>query len=166
MAVVVQSLSYVQLFVTSWTTACQAPLSSPISQVVLLLSHVRLLWPLANCSLPGSSVHGILKNTVMGCHCLLQGIFPMQESNPGLLHCRQILYRLSYEGSPAISQSCSNSCPLSQWCCLTISCSVIPLLLLPSIYLLPDASQHQGAKVLELRLQQHSFQWIFRVDFL
>ena len=35
----------------------------------------------------------------MGCHFLLQGIFPTQESNPGLLHCRQILYRLSYEGS-------------------------------------------------------------------
>ena len=35
----------------------------------------------------------------MGCHVLLQGIFPTQESNPGLLHCRQILYQLSYKGS-------------------------------------------------------------------
>ena len=35
----------------------------------------------------------------MGCHFLLQGIFPTQESNLGLLHCR-FLYRLSYEGSP------------------------------------------------------------------
>ena len=33
-------------------------------------------------------------------HFLLQGIFLIQESNPGLLHCRQILYHLSYEGSP------------------------------------------------------------------
>ena len=40
------------------------------------------------------------KNTGVGCHFLLQGIFPTQESNPGLLHCRQILYQLSYEGSP------------------------------------------------------------------
>ena len=40
------------------------------------------------------------KNTGVGCHFLLQGIFPTQELNPGLLHCRQILYRLSYEGSP------------------------------------------------------------------
>ena len=32
----------------------------------------------------------------MDCHVLLQGIFLTQESNPGLLHCRQILYRLSY----------------------------------------------------------------------
>ena len=33
-------------------------------------------------------------------HFLLQGIFPTQELNPGLLHCRQILCRLSYEGNP------------------------------------------------------------------
>ena len=32
----------------------------------------------------------------------LQGIFPIQGSNPGLLHCRQILYQLSHKGSPAI----------------------------------------------------------------
>ena len=35
----------------------------------------------------------------MGCHFLLQGIFLTQGSNPGLLHSRQILYRLSYKGS-------------------------------------------------------------------
>ena len=32
------------------------------------------------------------KNTGVGCHALLQGIFPIQGSNAGLLHCRQILY--------------------------------------------------------------------------
>ena len=31
---------------------------------------------------------------------LLQGIFPTQKSNRGLLHCRWILYQLSYKGSP------------------------------------------------------------------
>ena len=31
---------------------------------------------------------------------LLQGIFPNQGSNPGLLHCRQILYHMSHQGSP------------------------------------------------------------------
>ena len=36
------------------------------------------------------------------CHFFLQGIFPTQESNPSLLHCRQILYQLSYKGSPYI----------------------------------------------------------------
>ena len=40
------------------------------------------------------------QDTGVGCHFLLQGIFPTQESNPDLLHCRQILYLLSYEGSP------------------------------------------------------------------
>ena len=43
---------------------------------------------------PGSSVQGDSpgKNTGMGCHALLQGIFPTQGLNPGLLHCRHILY--------------------------------------------------------------------------
>ena len=39
------------------------------------------------------------KNTGVGCHSLLQGIFLIQKSNPGLLNCRQILYLLSYQGS-------------------------------------------------------------------
>ena len=40
------------------------------------------------------------KNTGVGSLSLLQRIFPTQESNQGLLHCRQILYQLSYSGSP------------------------------------------------------------------
>ena len=49
----------------------------------------------------GSSVHrdSLGKNTGVGCHSLLQGISPTQKSNPGLLHCRQILYSLSHQGS-------------------------------------------------------------------
>jgi len=39
------------------------------------------------------------QNTGMGSHCLFQGIFPTQGSNIGLLHCRQILYQLSLQGS-------------------------------------------------------------------
>ena len=42
------------------------------------------------------------KNTGVGCHALLQGIFPTQGWNPGLPHCRQILYRLSHQRSPEI----------------------------------------------------------------
>ena len=47
-----------------------------------------------DCSLPGSSVHGDSpgKNTGVGCHFLLQGIFQNQGSNPCLLHGRHILY--------------------------------------------------------------------------
>ena len=51
---------------------------------------------------PGSSVHGDSpgKNAGVGCHAPLQGVFPTQGSNPDLLHCRWILYHLSYQGSP------------------------------------------------------------------
>ena len=62
-----------------------------------------------DCSPPGSSVQGIAqarileqlvigKNTGMGCHFLLPGIFPTRGLNPGLLHCRWILYWLSHQG--------------------------------------------------------------------
>ena len=40
------------------------------------------------------------KNTGVGSLSFLQQIFPTQELNWGLLHCRWILYQLSYEGSP------------------------------------------------------------------
>ena len=42
------------------------------------------------------------KSTGVGGHFLLQGIFPTQGPNLGLLHCRQILYCLSQQGSPII----------------------------------------------------------------
>ena len=55
-----------------------------------------------DCTPAGSSVHGDSpdKNNGVGCHSLLQGIFPTQGSNPGLSHCRQILYHLSHQWSP------------------------------------------------------------------
>ena len=64
-----------------------------------------LCYPM-DCSLPGSSVHGdsLGKNTGVCCHALLQGIFLMQGSNPGLPHCKQILYLLSHQERPNISQ--------------------------------------------------------------
>ena len=40
------------------------------------------------------------QNTAVGSLSLLQGIFPMQRLNPGLPHCRWILYQLSHKGSP------------------------------------------------------------------
>ena len=40
------------------------------------------------------------KSTGVGCNFLLQGIFLTQGLNPGLLHCRQMLYHLSDQGSP------------------------------------------------------------------
>ena len=47
-------------------------------------SHVLTLGDPTDCRPPGSSVRGMLqKNTGVGCHFLLQGIFPTQGSNPG-----------------------------------------------------------------------------------
>ena len=53
-------------------------------------------------SLPGSSVHRDSpgKKTGVGCHALLQGIFPAQGRFWTLMHCRQILDPLSHQGSP------------------------------------------------------------------
>ena len=56
------------------------------------LEPARLLCP---WNFPG-------KNTRVDCHFLLQGIFSTQELNPGLLHCRQILFQPSYEGSTRV----------------------------------------------------------------
>ena len=64
-------------------------------------SYLTLCNPM-DCGPPGSSVLGGSpgKNIGVGCHALLQGIFPTQGSNPGLPHYRWILYSLSYQGSP------------------------------------------------------------------
>ena len=53
------------------------------------------------CDPMDHTVHGILQARV-GTPSLLQGIFPTQGSNPDLPHCRQILYRLSHQGSLGI----------------------------------------------------------------
>ena len=42
------------------------------------------------------------KNNGVGSHSLLQGIFPVQGSNSGLSHCRQILYHQNHHGSPPL----------------------------------------------------------------
>ena len=57
-----------------------------------------------DCSLPGSSVHGIFQARVLGVSCrfLLQGIFPTQGLNLGLPHYRQTLYPLSHQGTVMI----------------------------------------------------------------
>ena len=66
---VLSRFSHIQLFATLWTVACQASLSIEILQARILE------W----VAIP-----------------FFQGIFLIQGSNPGLLHCRQILYHLNY----------------------------------------------------------------------
>ena len=51
------------------------------------------------------------KTTGVSCHFLLQGIFPTQGLNPGLQHCRQIIYQLSHQrGKVKVTQSCPSFC--------------------------------------------------------
>ena len=84
-------------------------------------SYLTLCHPL-DCRTPGSRIHGIFsdKNTRVGCHFLLYGIFPIQQLNPRLLHllhCR-ILYMLSHQGSP---ENCLTTKQIQRqevlWCC-------------------------------------------------
>ena len=76
---------------------CWAVLSLPVVSHSLRphrLQFTRLLCPWDSPS----------ENTRLGCHALFQEIFPTQGYNWGLLHCRQILYQLSYQESPAVLQ--------------------------------------------------------------
>ena len=75
-------------------------ISSPFIYVLWLgtQSCLTLCDPM-DSSTPDSSVHGESpdKNIGVGCHALLQGIFPSQKSNWELFHCRRILYQLTTE---------------------------------------------------------------------
>ena len=74
-------LSCARLFATPWIVAC-----------------TKLLCP---WDFQGKSPWDFQgKSTGVGCHFLLQGIFPNQGSNPGLSHCRQTLYSLSHPVGP------------------------------------------------------------------
>ena len=68
----------------------------------------------------------------MGCHSLLQGIFPTQGLNPGLPHCRQILYHQSHQGSPRPSSGVD----LGD-CCSTTTISLTAQNFLPAGGFLP-----------------------------
>ena len=91
-----------------WVTFTHSYCHHAVHCAVLCLvtqSCLTLCDPM-DCSPPGSSVHGnsLGKKKGVGCHAFLQGIFPIQGLNPGLPHCRQILYHLSHQGSPRIME--------------------------------------------------------------
>ena len=74
-----------------------------------VLSFVRLFVTPMDCSRQASSVYGISQTRILewGCHFLLQGIFPIQGSNLGLLHCRWILYHwATWEGLGRVVMLC------------------------------------------------------------
>ena len=106
---VVQSLSFVS-FVTPWTVAKQVLLSMefprqeyssqfPCSLFILYIVKVKIAQSCLTLATPWTGV---------GSLSLLQGIFPTQGSNPGLLHCMQIFYQLSHKGSPRILEWVAN----------------------------------------------------------
>ena len=117
-----QSFSHVWLFATLWTVAHQAPLSMGILQARIMewvempssrgssqsKDQTQVSHTAGRFFLP-SEPPGKPMKTGMGSLSLLQGIFPTQESNWGLLHCRWILYQLSYQGSPTATARTSNT---------------------------------------------------------
>ena len=102
------------------------PLETPVPLIHVLSLFAQSCPTLCHpvvCSPSGTSAHGDspCRNTVVGCHALLQAIVPTQGSNPGLPHCRQILYHLRHEGSPTNS-STSISGALCVWFVICGSC--------------------------------------------
>ena len=103
-------------FTASWTLLKLISIELMIPSNHLILCHpfssclqhfpasgsFPMSWLLASGGL-FSYIHLIFlspdKNMGVGCHAFLQGIFPTQGLNSGLLHCRQILYHLSHQGS-------------------------------------------------------------------
>ena len=83
----------------SWTIVSSGKGRLLYLMLCLVAQSCPTLCDTMDSNLPGSSVHGNSpgKNTGVGCHALLQGIFPTQGSNLALPHCRWILYCLSWE---------------------------------------------------------------------
>ena len=101
--------SCVRLFTTLWSGARQAPLFMGFSRQEywsfpspgdLPNPGIQPRSPALQADSLPSEPPGKPMKTGVGSLSLLQGIFPNQGSNPGLLHCRQILYQLSHWGSP------------------------------------------------------------------
>ena len=103
-----------------------------------------------DCSPPGSSVHGDPpgKNTEVGCHALLQGIFPTQGLNPGLPNYTWILYQLSHKGRPLKNSSLHDE---------SESCSVMSDSLQPRELHIPWNSPGQNTGVGSFSLLQGIF---------
>ena len=97
-----KSLSQVQLFMKFCPTVHGILQARILQWVAVLFSRASGIKPRSPTSqvdsLPAEP-QGKPKNTAVGSLSLLQQIFPTQESNWGLLHCWQILYQLSYQGS-------------------------------------------------------------------
>ena len=100
----------------------QIKIQAVTENMCLVTQPYPILWDPMDCSPPGSTVHGDSpgKNTGVDCHTLLQGIFPTQRSNPGLLRFGRIpseapgkpkvrlLYQLLWwHGGQRLGKACS-----------------------------------------------------------
>ena len=102
-----KSLSHVRFFATPWTNTVHGILQAKILEWVAFPfsrgSPQSRDEPRSSALQAGSlpaEPQGKPQNIGMGNLSILQRIFPSQELNQGLLHCRQILYQMSYQGSP------------------------------------------------------------------
>ena len=96
------------------------PISSILKAKALVAQSCPTLCDPMDYSPLSSSVHGIFQARMLewiAIHSLLQGIFLTQRLKPGLLHCRQILYHPSHQGSPSPQYLQFSSVALS---CLTL----------------------------------------------
>ena len=126
--------------------------------LVMLVSLYMLKRKNVSCSVVSNSLqsHGLQpvkllflwnspgKNIGVGCRFLLQGIFLTQGLNPGFLHCRQLLYNLTPQGSPSHLHPqtlgkwhCQVACPFSVSTILrrSLSCPGIPFVVLEAVFL-------------------------------
>ena len=86
------------------TLSARSHQTAPVVVLVCSRSVVSDFCDPMDCIPPGSSVHGIFQARILEWVAISfsKGIFWTQESNPGLLYCRQILYLLSYGGKPPV----------------------------------------------------------------
>ena len=109
--------------------------------LVCALNHVPTLWDPKDCSSSGSSVYGILRAGILESVAI-----PFSRGwNPGLLHCRSILYRLSHQGSP-----CKSFLTAYFYCCCLVA-KLCPTLQTHGLYSPPGSSVHgiSQARILE-----------------
>ena len=103
------------------TTKSESPWNSPGQNTgVGSLSLLQGIFPTQGSKFFTSQATGEPKNTGVGSLSPLQQILPTQELNQGLLHCRQILYQLSFRGSPNQHDIKFLSARMACFCCLLL----------------------------------------------
>ena len=102
-------LLFHRMFIVFWSELIIVPVCVCVCVCVCLCSRAQpcltLMLPMDH-SLPGSSVHGILRgrNSGMGCHFLLQKIFPTQRLSPCFLHWQVDSLPLHHWSSPTVGR--------------------------------------------------------------